>query len=234
MNKTYIYAAISFVTGIAAGSVAGWFVSKKRYETMLEEQVESVKDIYARAFLNIDDEDNAHNSDILKNVAKEAFEQKRNHDEYIEIAGNYDSEIKKASNNQAVDYTKAYSDKDSIDDFPEATEDDCIPEINSPDYPRVLDDEEYYEIIDNDESWSKLEINLFDDGMITDEMYDPIEEPYKVIPKNALEAFMKNDKEYEIFTISESRHCVYSIMKAGQTWTEYLKAHPIVMETNYV
>lgn len=229
MSKTYIYAAISFAVGAIAGSAAGWFVSKKRYEAMLKDQVDSVKDTYARAFLNIDEDDS---NDISEPDPKEEFEQRRR-DEYVEIASNYDSEIKKASESQNFDYTKSYISKDSLDDFPEASQDDYIPEKNSPDYPRVIDDEEYYDIIDNDESWSRLEINVFDDGVITDETYDPLEEPYKVIPKDVFEKFMADENESEIFTVSDSRHCLYSVMKAGQTWDEYLKAHPIILETNY-
>lgn len=220
MNKTYIFSAVSFVIGVAVGGVSGVLIAKKKYEERLRTEVESVRDNYDRTYpLKTRDvvieEEIPETTDATSDT--DIFENK-----------NYEAEIAKASYSQRTDYTSFYDSEKSVESpgIPDPV--DTVP-VSSPERPYVIPDDVYYD----DEDTTKIELFLFDNGLITDDAWDPVEEPEKIIPPEALRAFMLNEDQDEIFTKSDARDCMYAIEKQGETWEEFLKNHPIIKETNY-
>lgn len=219
MNK-FIYILGGALVGAAAGGVVSWFVANKYYEERMARETRSYKKAID-TFRASDDEDDQ--TDIFEEDTKEVYQQ---------IASNYDAEIDSVNKDQPTDYT-AYSGTNAVAesrnyirnaislpvDNPFVDEDD-------PERPYVIPDEDYYE----DESTTKIELFLFDDLLLTDECWDPVEEPEKVIPMEALRAFVNNEDQDEIFTRSDYRDCLYSITKQGETWEEFVQNHPIIVE----
>ena len=48
MNKTYIFAAVSALIGVATGAGVGYAIAKKNYDHRLAVEVDSVRASYAR------------------------------------------------------------------------------------------------------------------------------------------------------------------------------------------
>lgn len=222
MKKLYISIAVAFIAGVASGAAATWNYARKKAEADFNNRLESVKAKYRDAFIE----------KVTGKVVEEVTKVEEKNDEevknqertiYDSIADNYSG---------SIDYTAYSSATDSIDEFPEEDEEEIDIPKNDPSRPRVISDEEYYDEPD----MTKLEICLFENGdnsVLTDDQYDPLEEPYKVITKDDLNAFLAQDDVDEIFTVCDARNCMYAIEKQGQSWDEFLKHNPVILDTRY-
>lgn len=220
MSKSHIAACVAFSLGALVGACAGYFVSKKKYEERLNREVDSVRNTYKQYYTSkkyntsLDDPDDnppkvyVNDTPVETDISTPIPEKNLDYSTYF-------------------DKTKQYT--GDLDDFPEYDPKEELIPMGDPSYPRVISPDEYYE----NEEYTKLEICLFDDGMMTDDAWDPIEEPRKIISNEDLQAFMEQDEEDEIFTVCDARRCLYAIEKQGQTWTLFLKNNPIIIETEY-
>lgn len=223
MSKVYIYAAGAFLAGLATGAIAAWKFANEKAQRDLEEKLKSVKDDYKELYSRIMISENEPEKD-LKDESDSGFNQ-QDVNTYELYAGSYDKNI---------DYTSYSAENASEEKSPEKEDEDDGPDIyrNDPSRPRVITDEEYYDEPD----MNKLSICLFEDEenpVLTDDAWDPLEEPYKVITKEDLDSFLAQDDVDEIFTVCEARNCMYSIEKQGQNWDTFLKHNPIIIETGY-
>ena len=214
MNKTYIYAAIALVVGAAGGAATGVYISKKRYEARLAEEVESVKVSYTR-YIRENREKSSDDTPIREYVADP-----QEYTTYTAIAGNYALTLEKGAAEQTVDYT-SYADE---------TDSSGNPDIPPSSTPVVVPEDYYYE---NEDDYTKIEIYLFDDGFMSDEDYEPIEDPNKIVQKADISKFLADDENDELFTKVDAKKCLYCISKQGETWDEVLRRHPFILETNY-
>lgn len=217
MNKTYIYAAIALVVGAAGGAATGVYISKKRYETRLAEEVESVKASYTR-YIRECREKSSENTSAHEDVEND--DDLQEYTTYTAIAGNYALSIEKGAAEQTVDYTSYTDESDSSRN----------PDIPPSSTPVVVSEDYYYE---NEDDYTKIEIYLFDDGFMSDEDYEPIEDPNKIVQKADISKFLADDENDELFTKVDAKKCLYCISKQGETWDEVLRRHPFILETNY-
>lgn len=217
MRKLYISVALAFMAGLAAGAAGTWTFANKKAREDFDAKLDSVRKKYKEL---------GSVTENVLDISEETPDEKADSEEsYVEIAKNY---------SDPVDYT-SYTQVESEEMVP--TEEDTTKEEsdilhNDPTRPRVISEDDYY----YEEEMTKLEICLFEtdgDPILTDDAWDPLDEPYKVITKEDLDAFVKQDEEDEIYTLCEARNCMYSISKQGLTWEEFLKANPIIIETRY-
>lgn len=217
MRKLYISVALAFVAGLAAGAAGTWTFANKKAREDFDAKLDSVRKKYKEL---------GSATENVSDISEETPDEKADSEEsYVEIAKNY---------SDPVDYT-SYTQVESEEMVP-AEEDTTKEESdilhNDPTRPRVISEDDYY----YEEEMTKLEICLFEtdgDPILTDDAWDPLDEPYKVITKEDLDAFVKQDEEDEIYTLCEARNCMYSISKQGLTWEEFLRANPIIIETRY-
>lgn len=217
MNKTYIYAAIALVVGAAGGAATGVYISKKRYEARLAEEVESVKASYTR-YIRECREKSSENTSAHEDVEND--DDLQEYTTYTAIAGNYALSIEKGAAEQTVDYTSYTDESDSSRN----------PDIPPSSTPVVVSEDYYYE---NEDDYTKIEIYLFDDGFMSDEDYEPIEDPNKIVQKADISKFLADDENDELFTKVDAKKCLYCISKQGESWDEVLRRHPFILETNY-
>lgn len=217
MNKTYIYAAIALVVGAAGGAATGVYISKKRYEARLAEEVESVKASYTR-YIRECREKSSENTSAHEDVEND--DDLQEYTTYTAIAGNYALSIEKGAAEQTVDYTSYTDESDSSRN----------PDIPPSSTPVVVSEDYYYE---NEDDYTKIEIYLFDDGFMSDEDYEPIEDPNKIVQKADISKFLADEENDELFTRVDAKKCLYCISKQGETWDEVLRRHPFILETNY-
>lgn len=217
MNKTYIYAAIALVVGAAGGAATGVYISKKRYEARLAEEVESVKASYTR-YIRECREKSSENTSAHEDVEND--DDLQEYTTYTAIAGNYALSIEKGAAEQTVDYTSYTDESDSSRN----------PDIPPSSTPVVVSEDYYYE---NEDDYTKIEIYLFDDGFMSDEDYEPIEDPNKIVQRADISKFLADDENDELFTKVDAKKCLYCISKQGETWDEVLRRHPFILESNY-
>lgn len=83
MNST-LSKIIIFATGVAFGSVVTYKVLKDKYEQLIEEEIDSVKEAYSRIYENVEECEETE-----EDVEDEAEEEIIKMDEYKAIAANY-------------------------------------------------------------------------------------------------------------------------------------------------
>ena len=227
MKKAAI-AAIAMIFGAVIGGGAAYAYATYEYEKRMVKELDS----YKRALDALDMTDEKDESDdTVKPDAKTDISEeppvKKDPSDYEEIVQNYDREIAIAVEDQPVDYTE-YAIKQSKDYIKHAMADPIEDSENDhdPAKPYVITDEEYYD----DDEYTKIELFLFDDYLLTDELWDPLEEPEKVVPMADLKKFIENKDEDELFTKSDSRRCLYNICKQDETWDDFVRRHPIILE----
>ena len=218
MNKTAV-AFMAMIFGAVIGGGLAYVYATQEYEKRMRKELDS----YKRALDALDMQEATVEDEPENDISEETS----HGTVYEELAHNYDREIAIAAEDQPIDYTEFAVNqsrdyiRNAINDPVEDSEND-----HDPEKPYVISDEEFY----NDEDFTKIELFLFDDYLLTDEFWDPLEEPEKVIPMADLKKFVEDNEEDEIFTRSDSRHCIYTITKQDETWDEFVKRHPIILE----
>lgn len=227
MKKAAI-AAIAMIFGAVIGGGAAYAYATYEYEKRMVKELDS----YKRALDALDMPDEKDESDDTvapdaKTDISEDVPVKSEEHVYENLAGNYDREIAMAMEDQPVDYTE-YAIKQSKDYIKHAIADPIEDSENDhdPAKPYVITDEEYYD----DDEYTKIELFLFDDYLLTDEFWDPLEEPEKIVPMADLKKFIEDKDEDELFTKSDSRRCLYNICKQDETWDDFVRRHPIILE----
>lgn len=209
MNRSTVYAILGFAAGAISAAVAAGYFFKTKYEKQLEQEVASVKESFGRVYTR---------------TAPEKDEQSPN-----ESTSSEDSIIKRNVDTSKTDYTAYFENPDHAGEE-EPIEDDNTPLNLSPEeIPRVIDDSELL----MDEETPRIELLYFDDGLITDNCWDPAEDLDRIITKKDLEDFIHSDED-TIYTKSEARNCIYVIEKQYEPWEGFVDRHPIVKETGYI
>ena len=217
MNKTAV-AFVAMIFGAVIGGGLAYVYATQEYEKRMRKELDS----YKRALDALDMQETTVEDEPENDISEETPQGTV----YEEMAHNYDREIAIAAEDQPIDYTE-FAVKQSRDYIRNAINDPVEDSENDhdPEKPYVISDEEFYD----DEDYTKIELFLFDDYLLTDEFWDPLEEPEKVIPMKDLKKFVE-DEEDEIFTRSDSRRCIYTITKQDETWDEFVKRHPVILE----
>lgn len=217
MRKLYISVALAFVVGVAAGAAGTWTFANKKAREDFDAKLDSVRKKY---------KERCNATETVPDISEETPDENVDSEEsYVEIAKSYSDPVDYTSYTQADSEEIALTEEDTTKE-----ESDIL--HNDPTRPRVISEDDYY----YEEEMTKLEICLFEtegDPILTDDAWDPLDEPYKVITKEDLDSFVNQDEEDEIYTLCEARNCMYSISKQGLTWEEFLKANPIIIETRY-
>ena len=174
MKKAAI-AAIAMIFGAVIGGGAAYAYATYEYEKRMVKELDS----YKRALdaLDMTDEKDESDDTVEPDAKTDISEEppvKKDPNDYEEIIQNYDREIAIAVEDQPVDYTE-YAIKQSKDYIKHAIADPIEDSENDhdPAKPYVITDEEYYD----DDEYTKIELFLFDDYLLTDELWDPLEEP---------------------------------------------------------
>lgn len=225
--KKAIYILGGAILGAVLGGAVSYLYSTKQYEERMAKEIDSYKQIVGSIMANDEDEtpDEPEEPEPEHDILEEDPHQKDD-ELYTEIAKTYGEDITMPMSDQVIDYTE-FAVNQSRDYIKKAISKPVAKtDTRSPDQPYVITDEEFYD----DTETTKIELFLFDDCLLTDENWDPLEEPEKVVPMDALKEFIENDDEDELFTRSDSRECLYNICKQGESWDEFVRKHPIVLE----
>lgn len=198
MNK-----ALYFIVGAAIGSVSTWFLVKKYYEDIANEEIESVREVFSR------DRDNESVGDIQPDPEpiKERYDNPR---EIAKEAADKPNIMEYASKLRKEKYTN-YSDHDSDKEYEkESTEGPhYIPE------PYDIAPEHFGE----DDDFETISLTLYSDGVVADDADEIMEDTEDKIGENFEEYFGKYDDEVA-WVRNEKYKVEYEICKDNRTYEE--------------
>ena len=191
MNKEIIYIA-SFVAGAAIGSVVTWQLLKTKYEQIAQEEIDSMK---------------------------EFFEEKKKEDELERKSEDQDpdgNETPKEERKEMIIVSKEIANKHdytahSSTEKKEEEEED----MNDVNEPYVIPPEEYGEYMD----YEQIELTYFQDGVLTDENYIPIDD----IEGTVGIGFEDHFGEYEddsVYVRNDVRRCEYEILADERNFSD--------------
>ena len=201
MNKS-IFGVIGFVLGAAAGSLVTWKLIEKKYMDMADDEIRSVKEMYAqkrcvdpdkREDTPVSNEVRSFNEDELRRV--------------VELVTPY----MEAPTDDKPDYT-AYSQVKQTESAAEPSE----PEVKQDD-PYIIDPTEYGEFSE----YEQRELTYYKDGVICENRTDMID------PDDIFGDLDVGDHfgEYEndrVFVRDDKRQVDYEILRDERTFMEVL------------
>lgn len=216
MNKTLV-SVIAFVTGAVIGSVTSWQLLKKYYEQISREEVDSVKEVYARKMKEYE-----HTHEMNNEESKEPV-----------VADDIDSENDELS---VMEYAKilseqGYTNYSNSEDIPIIKDplaiqsDDEENEYLEPDGPYVIPPEDF----GDEEEYERITLTYYSDNILADDNDQRIVDIENIVGYDALESF----GEYEddaVHVINDRLRSYFEILRDERTYDEVLKNKPYLTE----
>lgn len=188
MNKSVTTIA-AFLMGVATGSVATWYLVKNKYEQIAQEEIESVKETFAKRTTNDQAED------------EEACEEEQEVTE--EEISEYKDQVNKSGYINYSDISKPEEKKKK--------EEPMVKNIDDVEAPYEISPEEFGENYD----YEAITLYYYEDGALTDDNDELLDNAEDVIGGKALDElvdyeedsmYIRNDRrkiDYEILQVSE-------------------------------
>lgn len=200
MNKSTL---IALIAGAAIGSVGTWFVVKKKYERIAQEEIDSVKELYSQKPKYEGPQDSEE--------AKEKAEMAREKPSVAEYA-------RKISEKQGYTSYDGYSKKEE--------ESTVVPKPITPgERPYVIPPEEFGEFDD----YSKISLIFYADQVLCDDADIPVDNVDEIVGFDSLNHFGEYEDD-SVFVRNDARKCDYEILKSLRTYAEVLEEKPYKAE----
>ena len=184
---------VIFVMGVSVGAAVSWLLTKKHYEQIAQEEIDSVKEVYAKRKLKNDEK---QNEEDLNNVECEM--------DIVKNKSKLKNNLQKHKDENRTNYNE-YSNKKYKEKYDPMTN---VPYVISPD--------EYGE----NDNYTLISLSYYEgDGVLADdgdEVVDNIEETVGV-------DFATHFGEYEddsIFIRNERLKCDYEILKDHRSFSD--------------
>lgn len=201
-------------TGIVCGATISWFVTKQKYETILEQEIESVKETYKnRHALVINEEttiEETVTSDIIVSGAIDSS--KINMMPSKEEKAEYKSIVE---NNGYVNYTK-YMNGGEVKENKETGEDDA-----SNDTPYVIEPEEFGE-----DGYDTQTLTYYADKVLVDDLDDLVDDPDTVVGLHNLRIFEEHPDAISVLIRNEIFRVDYEIVKDDWNYSDLSQEMP--------
>lgn len=205
MNKKC--SLLTFMLGMAIGSVATWQIIKGQYERRIEEDRKSLEEMYSERNTAGDEEKPAETepkevspTDDPKKIAERAKD-KPSMDEYI----------KRLRGEGYTDYTH----KERTSEISQS------PDTDDKGAHYVISPDEFGEM----DGYEKISLTYYADGVLVDDNDEPVNNIEEIIG-DALEHFGEYGEEDSVFVRSDIRKCDYEILRDLQEFSEAVGSYP--------
>lgn len=193
MNKNTLSNFLFFAAGAAIGSVVTWKFIKTKYERIAQEEIDSVKAAYCPR----DTEPESETPD--NNVEKG----------YIPNATDLNNYADTLASQGYTDYANA---KDGIVNTTKPVE-----EVDDMERPYVISPEDFGEMY----GYRTISLMYFEDGVLTDDRYEPVEDADNLIGLESLEHFGDYEDD-SVFVRNDKRKTDYEILKDPRNYADLL------------
>ena len=193
MNKSTLSNFLFFAAGAVIGSVVTWKFIKTKYEQIAQEEIDSVKAVYCPH----DDEPESETPD---NTVEGG---------YVPNASDLNSYSETLASQGYTDYANA---KDGIVNTTKPAE-----EVDDMERPYVISYEEFGEL----DGYNIVSLMYFNDNVLTDSQYEPIEDADSIVGLDFLEHFGDEDED-SVFVRNDKRKTDYEILKDERNYADLL------------
>lgn len=199
----------AFLAGIAVGGAAAWYYTKDKYAQIAEEEINSVKEAYAR---RENQQESETESDILPDSGSGQT--------HVMVGKVRDKgDIKEfARRVQGEEGYTNYS-KTVVPAKEETPEEPAQPE-NAGEHPYVISPGEFDEL----DGYTPVSLTYFADGVLADE-YGVIVDDVEEIVGDALNHFGEYEED-SVFVRNDAKRCDYEILRDEHTYEEFRKTLP--------
>lgn len=205
MNKNYIYI---FLIGVVSGVVPAWYITKKKYERVAQEEIDSVKEEFRKK-----------TDKLCKKYDSEHVE-KGDKPETADHKTVVDGEILAYKRDTSrVDYTR----------FSKDPPEEVIVEVGSPNMPPEA---KPYIIPPEDfgfEDYEPITLTYYKDGVLTDEDDEPVENPDDIVGSDYDSHFGEFDHDV-VYVRNERMKCDYEILRDERRYGEIVEQKPYLAD----
>jgi hypothetical protein len=192
-----------FIFGAAVGSVVTWQYTKKKYEQIAQEEIDSVKETFSK-LKEVKNKDNE--SDENNNVRT-----------IVERAKDKPSVVEYAAKLRKQGYIN-YSNTDSL--FEEEVDENMIN-----DKPYVISPDEFGELDDYD----TISLTYYADQVLVDEDDELVEDIEETVGFESLNAFGEYEDD-SVFVRNDRLKCDYEILLDQRKYSDVIKRRPHEVE----
>lgn len=193
MNRSTLNSFLFFAAGAAIGSVVTWKFIKTKYEQLAQEEIDSVKAVYCPH----EDEPESETAD--NNIEKG----------YVPNTTDLNSYGETLASQGYTDYANA---KDGVVNTTKPVE-----EVDDVERPYVISYEEFGEL----DNYNIVSLMYFNDGVLTDSQYEPVEDADSIIGLESLEHF-GDEEDDSVFVRNDKRKTDYEILKDERNYADLL------------
>lgn len=192
----------AFVAGAAVGSATTWFVVKRKYEKIAQEEIDSVKEVfYKREFGSKVKEMTNVGEGIVRGLQAgimQAAEQAKDKPDLVQYA----AMVQKYGGNIGEEKEAHMKDK----------------------YPYVISPEEFGEFDD----YEKISLTYYADGVLADDNNEVVDDVEDIVG-DALDHFGEYEDD-SVFVRCDERKCDYEILLDQRTFSEVSDSNPNQVE----
>lgn len=216
MNKAIGF--VIFAAGAAVGSAVTWYYTKKKYAQIAREEIESVKEVFAKNA-------NAHSeTDISQDDDEKSSQEK------AEMAREKPSVAEYAKKLSKEGYTKYSTSEIMVDDDEEEESDDPGQEpgkyFGDPDAkPYVIPPEEFGEKDDYD----RISLSYYSDHILADEDDQLLEDVDDVVGFDSLTHFGEYEDD-SVYVRNDRLKTDYEILRDERKYSDVIKTKPYLKE----
>jgi hypothetical protein len=193
MNRNTLNNFLFFTAGAVIGSVVTWKLIKTKYEQLAQEEIDSVK----AAYCPHEDEPESETPD--NNIEKG----------YVPNATDLNSYAETLAAQGYTDYANA---KNGIVNTTKPAE-----EVDDVERPYVISYEDFGEL----DNYNIVSLIYFNDGVLTDSQYEPVEDADSIVGLESLEHF-GDEEDDSVFVRNDKRKTDYEILKDERNYADLL------------
>lgn len=213
MNCKFIN-VLMFAAGAAIGSAVTWKVVKTKYDRIVQEEIDSVKETFANAFANRGEVDGDASGDraddSFHQIDWSELEDLNEEDEEDED----DEDDDKSEQDYLRDYGRL------IDHYTTNNNEKGGAE-NMAKEPYVISPYDFGEI----DEYHRIELTYYEDGILEDDEYNIVTDADELIGPKALTTFGEYEED-SVFVRNERLHTDFQILKDPRTYDEARSVGP--------
>ena len=202
-----------FIFGAAVGSVVTWQYTKKKYEQIAQEEINSVKETFSKLYVKKEKVKNKDNeSEEINNVRT-----------IVERAKDKPSIVEYAAKLRKQGYTN-YSNTDSLSEDSNVFEEE-VDENMINDKPYVISPDEFGEFDDYD----TISLTYYADQVLTDDDDELVEDIEETVGFESLNTFGQYEDD-SVFVRNDRFKCDYEILLDSRKYSDVIKRRPHEVE----
>lgn len=194
MNKNTLNNFLFFAVGAAIGSVVTWKFIKTKYEQIAQEEIDSVK----AAYCPHEDEPESETETPDNNIENGYVPNKTDLNSYAETL----------ASQGYTDYANAQN--GTVNTKP-------VEEVDDMERPYVIAPEEFGEL----HGYRTVSLMYFNDGVLTDSQYEPVDNANDIVGLESLEHFGDYEDD-SVFVRNDKRKTDYEILKDERNYADLL------------